>query len=47
MLYFCPDLTNGQANASPFSVVARVKFPPAAIEFTLRPYLIKKSSLVG
>lgn len=47
MLYFYPDFIKGHAKANPFSVVARVKFPPAAIEFTLSPYLLKKSSFVG
>jgi hypothetical protein len=47
MLYFYPDLTNGQAKANPFSVVASVRLPPAATEFTLNPYLLKKSNFVG
>lgn len=47
ILYFYPDLTNGHAKAKPFSVVASVKLPPAATEFTFSPYLLKKSSFVG
>jgi hypothetical protein len=47
ILYFYPDFTNGHANANPFSLVARVKLPPAAMELILIPYLLKKSNLVG
>jgi len=47
MLYFWPDFVKGHANAKPFSVVAKLRLPPAATDEILKPCLLKKSNLVG